>query len=353
MKIVYDNIIYALQKAGGISVYWSELSKRIAQHDVDFYGYESDNIFYNNQNIKQKQESFLPIKLVRYLSFQKRLPKGTIFHSSYYRIADQKDVANIVTVYDFTYEKYCSGLPRYVHSWQKKRAINKSDGIVCISHSTKQDLLQFYPNIKEDKIKVIYLGAYESFELIESPKDELKKVFKELIDKQYVLYVGDRSNYKNFDIAVKTTQQIHNCILVIVGGGALRADEKELLQEEYFHYQGISTKVLNILYNNAFCLLYPSNYEGFGIPILEAMKAGCPVVSTNISSIPEVAGDAGLLVDKIEAEEFVKAILKLENKGFRDEIISKGFEQAKKFSWDKCFEETLEFYKEVVGKKFS
>ena len=77
------------------------------------------------------------------------------------------------------------------------------------------------------------------------------------------------------------------------------------------------------------------------------------MVSTNISSIPEVAGDAGLLVDKIEVEEFVKAILKLENKEFRDEIISQGFEQAKKFSWDKCFEETLEFYKEVAGKKFS
>ena len=131
MKIVYDNIIYALQKAGGISVYWSELSKRITQYDVDFYGYESDNIFYNKQNIKQKKESSLPIKLVRYLSFQKRLPKGTIFHSSYYRIAKQKDVANIVTVYDFTYEKYCSGLARYVHSWQKKRAINKSDLSWC------------------------------------------------------------------------------------------------------------------------------------------------------------------------------------------------------------------------------
>ena len=233
------------------------------------------------------------------------------------------------------------------------RAIKNSDGIICISENTKNDLIKFNPNIDENKIQTIYLSADESFELLESPKDGLKKVFKELIDKKYVLYVGDRSDYKNFDIAVKTTQQIHNCILVIVGGGALRDGETKLLQKDYFHYQGISAEDLNILYNNAFCLLYPSSYEGFGIPVLEAMRAGCPVVSTNLSSIPEVAGDAGLLVNNIKVEEFVKEIEKLEDNEFRDKIIAKGLEQSKKFSWDRCFEETFEFYKGVVGKKFS
>ena len=133
----------------------------------------------------------------------------------------------------------------------------------------------------------------------------------------------------------------------------MRDGETKLLQKDYFHYQGISAEDLNILYNNAFCLLYPSSYEGFGIPVLEAMRAGCPVVSTNLSSIPEVAGDAGLLVNNIKVEEFVKEIEKLEDNEFRDKIIAKGLEQSKKFSWDRCFEETFEFYKEVVGKKFS
>jgi mannosyltransferase len=354
MKIVYDNIIYSLQKAGGISAYWSELSARFldARFDIAFYGYPNDNIFMSYLDIDFKKESSINYKINRYLDFQQKLPQGSIFHSSYYRIANQKDVVNITTVHDFTYEYYRSGLAKFIHSWQKGRAINKSDGIICISENTKKDLLKFYPNIKEEKIEVIYNGVSDTFCQLNEPSQYLKKSYPVLENKKYILYVGDRNGYKNFDIAVKVVEQIHNCILVIVGGENISDKEKELFQKEYLHFQGISTKDLNILYNNAFCLLYPSSYEGFGIPIAEAMKAGCPVVSSNRSSIQEVADDAGLLVDKIEVEEFVKVILKLENKEFRDKLILKGLEQAKKFSWDKCFEETLEFYKEVVGKKF-
>jgi len=320
--------------------------------NVIFYGYSNDNIFMSYLNIHFQKEMSLSYKINRYLDFQQKLPKGSIFHSSYYRISNQKDIVNITTVHDFTYEYYRTGLVKLVHSWQKGRAISKSDGIICVSQNTKKDLLKFYPNIKEEKIKVIYNGVSDIFCQLIEPSQYLIGDYEKLNSKKYILYVGDRNGYKNFNIAVKVTQQMYNCALVIVGGGVLLNDEKELLQNEYFHYQGISAADLNILYNNSFCLLYTSSHEGFGIPVAEAMKAGCPVVSTRTSSIPEVSGDAGLLVDKIEVNEFIKAILKLENKDFRDEIVKKGFKQAKKFSWDKCFEETLEFYKEVVGKKF-
>lgn len=352
MKIVYDNIIYSLQKAGGISAYWSELCSRFIKSDFDitFYGFKNENIF--GKNINQKKESIIIFRISRYLPFLKKIPKNSIFHSSYYRISNQKDVVNITTVHDFTYEYYRTGLSRWIHSLQKNRAIRKSDGIICVSENTKKDLLKFYPDIEKEKIQVIYNGVSDDFFQLDNPHKYLIGIYEQLQNKKYILYIGDRKGYKNFDIAVKVVEQVCNCILVIVGGGDLSENEKKILKNDYIHYQGISAKDLNILYNNAFCLLYPSSYEGFGIPLLEAMKTGCPVVSTKISSIPEVTGDAGLLVDKVEVEEFVRAILKLENKEFRYDLIKKGLEQAKKFSWDKCFEETLEFYKEVAGKKF-
>jgi mannosyltransferase len=354
MKITYDNIIYSMQRAGGISAYWSELSSRLINNSasVNFYGYPNENIFMKYLDNPVQQETLLSYKINRYLDFRKRLPKGSVFHSSYYRIANQKDVANIITVYDFTYEYYRKGLARFIHVWQKKRAISKSDGIICISENTKRDLLRFHPSISEDKIKVIYISASDKFFQLNKPEKILDQTFSQLNDKKYILYVGDRSIYKNLNIAVDTVQKVDNCTLVIIGGSDLSENEKSDLGDDFFHFQGVSVEELNILYNNAFCLLYPSSYEGFGIPVTEAIRAGCPVVSTNLSSIPEVAGDAALLVDNITVESLVKEIEKLEDNDFRDEIIVKGLEQSKKFSWDRCFEETFEFYKEVAGKKF-
>lgn len=354
MNICLDNIIYSLQKAGGISLYWSELGSGLMSKDADisFYGYLNQNIFAKQLGNKVEKETTLSYKISRYLDFKKKLPKGSVFHSSYYRISKQKDVVNITTVHDFTYEYYRAGLARFIHSWQKGRAIKKSDGIICISENTKKDLIKFYPYVDKNKIEVIYNGISEVFNQLENPSKYLTDKFSNLITKKYILYIGDRSGYKNFNIAVQTLNQLHGYSLVIVGGDILNDLEINSIKNEYFHFQGIASKELNIIYNNAFCLLYPSSYEGFGIPLIEAMRAGCPVVSTNISSIPEVVKDAALLVDEIDANNFIKEILKLENNDFRNKLIAKGFSQAKKYSWDKCADETYEFYKKTLKKKF-
>lgn len=353
MKITYDNIIFSLQIVGGISNYWAELTKRISKLDTKFYEQKNQNIYRKELNIKTLAESNLPQKILRYLPFLKKLPINSIFHSSYYRTTYQKNVTKIVTVHDFIYDYFENSLAQKVHIWQKSLAINNADGIICVSNNTKEDLYKLFPNIKQKKIKTIYHGVSNNFFQIKNSKkfinyDELK----DLANKKIILYVGKKNmSYKNFSLAVDVVSSLKDCYLVCVGGGSISSYEKEKINKKiknkFYNFPNISSKMLNKLYNLSFCLLFPSTYEGFGLPIIEAMKAGCPVVASNTSSISEVCADAGILVSEIKKNKFIDAIRLLNDNKYRNKIIHKGIIRAKKFNWDKCYNETMSFYIEV------
>lgn len=351
MKIIFDNIIFALQKHGGISVVWNELLKRIVKDKFDYICINCSpegNSLSLNKDIpncnKEKIHSRRFLNLIRYFTSNVRKNNKYIFHSSYYRFTKDKNAINITTVHDFTYELYNKGIRKWIHSWQKKRAIRNSDYIICISENTKKDLIRFCPNVKKENIRVIYNGVSEDYFITNKVCDNIIPYKRG----EYVLFVGSRTSYKNFNLTVKAiSKTAYNLVIV---GAALNNKEKKFVdnffkdRKRYFCTGFIDNNSLNLLYNNAFALLYPSEYEGFGIPILEAQNAGCPVIAYNGSSIPEVIGDKTLLINNTVDLEIIEKLKLIENTDFRNKIIEKGIENAKKFSWDKMYKEIISLY---------
>ena len=343
--IIYDDIIYSLQSSGGISVYWNQLEESIPVTKRYVYKNREKNIFYKKRDFEKQHLCNLVVE--RYKNTFIKIKDSFIFHSSYYRYCKNKNAINITTVHDFTYELFRKDIKSELHKNQKKNAVMHSNGVICISENTKNDLLKYYPNYK-GKIQVIYHG-YD------------KKIFNFLgntCDKRSknVIFLGSRASYKGFDFTVKLISRIPQFKLIIIGGGGLNSYEKEQL-EKFIPYQYekigfVTNEELAKLYNESFALFYPSEYEGFGFPVIEAQACGCPVICQKKSSIPEISGDKCVYVDSSDFESSLESIKELFNNYYYDEIQKKALENVKRFSWDKCIKETLLFYKTCLYESF-
>ena len=305
--VILDNIIFSLQQYGGISVVWNELLQR-ARTDKMLAVTELD------------YRQHVPMRFMERYRVPAYTPAApTVFHSSYFRILPLKGVHNVTTVHDLTYHFYRHGLAKAVHLWEEERALKLSEAIICISENTKRDLLHFYPWVKEDTIKVVYNGVSDAF----SPIPSVKK-------QGYLLFVGNsQADYKRYDVAQEVAR--------LTGIELVTANK-------------VTQQQLNTMYNEALCLLYPSDYEGFGLPPLEAQKAGCPVIAQHASSIPEVVGDSAWLVHhdtpQRMAQEMASIVKEIQSRSTQ-EMIQKGFQNAKRFSWDKTYEQTKQVYENI------
>lgn len=359
LNIVLDNIIFNLQKSGGISVVWRELLKRFCMNqnlNVNFLEYTNANFTVPKQWLSSRvhvlRKCSILLRVRRYLNPRVRMNEDFIFHSSYYRTSSSRFAINITTVHDFTYEYFGCGLKRKIHCWQKHRAIRNSDYIICISENTKFDLLKFLPDINVERITVVYNGVSDDYFVIKDKDiNDFKLPFKR---KTFVLFVGARSGYKNFELAVNAL--VNSSLNLVVVGEPLTKQENALLEnklgKERYKYVGrVSNSELNFLYNNAYCLLYPSAYEGFGIPVLEAQKAGCPVIAYDCSSIPEIIGKTPLLMKKLSVSEIGRGIELLRDQDIRENIINQGLENVKRFTWDRTYEQTYAIYQNALNSK--
>jgi mannosyltransferase len=339
IKLHFDDIIYQLQKQGGISTYWKELASNISNSD-DF------------KIIRTKGDKF-----TRYLPVY---TNAQIFHSSYYRVAFGKGVKNVVTVHDLIYEYgYVQTLNAPINIWQMKIAINRADAIICVSENTKEDLLSLYPKlINHPHIYVIGHGASLKIDetLNLNPPDRLLDLGK-TINERYILFVGRRLQYKNFQSAIvafsKSSLPKLGFSMICVGSNFSDIENqlfKKLgVQPNVIALENVTNRELNYLYQNAFALVYPSLYEGFGLPPLEAMNCGCPVIASNTSSIPEVVGDAGILINPEDIEAMAAALEVLLDDNTRHKYIGRGLARAKLFTWERTAQKHIDIYQSLVS----
>lgn len=353
MTVFVDDLIFSLQTVGGISVYWTEFLNKLNNSNCDavlLRQKKNKCILANELEWLKKTQSeiFLPIQLARILPLLSHLPAKSIYHSSYFRISLQANICNIVTLHDLAGELgMIKGWRRGLKVMLQAAALKKADGIICVSETTRNSLLQYYPHINPLKTTVIYHGC----------SDKFFPIANKTTTSNQIVFIGGRNEYKNFDTCLAVLAALPDYTLLIIGGGTLSPSEilaiESKITNRYTYTSNVETALLNQIYNQAHCLFYPTYYEGFGMPVVEAMKAGCVVVSCATKAIVEVAADAAILIDNPkDVNAFVAAILSLKNQTLKNTLIDKGLLQAQKYNWNKHYAHTIAFYKQAYMQKF-
>ncbi len=295
--IVLDNIIFSLQRAGGISVFWQQLISNLLKtsEDIRYIEYESSDCNLFRQRLDIPESSIIKKKLnskliAQFLHPRINIKEKFIFHSSYFRTCSLKNAINVTTVHDFIYQQSKMTLKQRIRTELNVQAIKNSDAVVCVSENTKRDLMKYVPDVDPSRVHIIYNGVSEDFRVIdETPYPDLKG---------HILYVGGRQSYKNFPFLIDCIKDTEFHLLIC--GSELSNEETALLDEHLpGRYKQIifpDNEELNKVYNSVYALAYPSSYEGFGIPVIEAQRSGCPVIALDASSIPEIISDHSLLI---------------------------------------------------------
>lgn len=342
----------------GVGTYIFNLVRHLLKvdHENQYFLYSPEKSF--SQKIILDMYRSLWTQIFLPLAIKK--DKIDLFHSPCYfmPVFLSGRLRSIVTVHDMSswiYPEKFNLKHRLVYSTLVPYSLKKADRIIAVSNNTKTDVSRLF-KIKEEKIDVIYEAAEEVFQPIKEENLAMEIGAKYGIDGEYMLFVGTLEPRKNLFrlirafASLKKQEKIYEKLVIAGKPGWLYKDifnlVKELKLEKEIIFTGhVVRKDLVSLYNVAKIFVYPSLYEGFGLPVLEAMACGTPVVTSNVSSLPEIAGDSAVLVNPYEIEELAGAMFSLLRNGkLRKKFSEKGLERAKLFSWDKTAIKTLEAY---------
>jgi len=322
--------------------------------DVENFSYPKERVvkLINNSPKYSIREHFS-------LSHQAKKYNIQLFHEPHYTLPYFLKCQKVVSIHDLIHLKFPQNLPSpkaYLYAkFVIGKAVKKADKILVGSENTKNDIMEIFQT-KEKNIEVIYYGVDEIFKPI---KDQnLLENFgnKYKLPDKYILYSGSMRKHKNLENALKAYADLkdksHDLVLAGVGLQNQKVLEPMLqelkITERVKIVPFLDYMELVLLYNSASVLFFPTLYEGFGLPVLEAMACGIPVVSSNNSSIAEVSGAAAVLVDPANLKEMAVSLEKvLDETTLRQKMISLGLERAKMFSWKKTAEKTLKIYREL------
>jgi glycosyltransferase involved in cell wall biosynthesis len=365
-QLAYDHFGFSMHSYGGVARYYANLYHHMVDQNISVKVFSP---FYKNNYLRSDPKykknifgfhlNYFPKKTTRlfqgmnniYCASAISLSAPKIIHKTFYSNNEYRcDSVKVITVYDLIDELLLidSGQSFKIKESKKYKSIVSADHIICISHYTQKMLIDIY-NVDEKDTSVIYLGSdnYSKDSVVEIKSQE----------KPYLLYVGTRYDYKNFDFLINTfiaCQLYKKYDLYFFGGGPINSDHRSKITsnpkafESIKHLNG-NDDVLAGLYKNAYCLVYPSRHEGFGLPPLEAMSLGCPVLSSNLSCLPEVLGDAPLFFSPGSVDEFLFQLELLSSINNRNLIIANGYKQSDLYQWNSCSTQTQNLYQTFLS----
>lgn len=370
-----------LKEKSGIGIYTYEISKALQKIDGLYIKGDVFNLFGKNDVSRNIIDLKFNIDTCKFFSYgiYRRIwnyvpikynwlfkKKSDIYHFFDYIVPPRIEGKVITTIHDMTYHLYPHTMqPKTLKRIRNgiKYSANRADKVITISESTKKGIIEVL-GVPFDKIEIVPPGVdYNAFNKVYSKVQINRVKSKYNLPEQYILYMGTLEPRKNIESIIeafslfKKESTIHtkDIKLVIAGKkGWLYNSIFSIVQQLNLENEIIFTDYIDeedkpILYKLSLLFVFPSIYEGFGIPVLEAMAASVPVITSNVSSLPEVAGNAALLVSPMDIVSIAKGIDKiLIDETFRNELISRGNEQAKKFSWDNSAKKIYEIYKALL-----
>lgn len=376
MKVGIDIRTLMDARYSGVSEYTFNLVEEILKLDKNDY-----RLFYNcfgdclnipefaggkvkvvKYNYPNKILNYLFFKFFNYPKIDKELEADVFFMPHINFIGKSKAAKSLITIHDLSFLKYPEFFSWRKNFWHRminvKKLIKRFNRVVAVSKNTKQDIVELC-GINPDKVEVIYSGIGKEFKQMDANEKKLAEVRdKYKLPEKFILYLGTLEPRKNVDGIIKAynklradNRELQDYKLVIAGGKGWKFDKiyKEWERSEFkndVNFLGyVDSKDKVYLYNLANVFVYPSFYEGFGFPPLEAMACGLPVVVSYAASLPEVAGDAALMVDPYNINDIAKAMAEiLADESLKNKLIERGLARAKNFSWEKTAKEYLKIF---------